>query len=166
MDLRTLSNAALLKQLTQLLERQRGVEANLLYVLGEVDRRRLYLECACNSMFAYCTEVLKMSENAAYRRIHVSRAARRYPLVLTMLSRGELHLSGASKLVPHLTEENHRRLLSFAKHKTTRQIDELLAQAFPKPDVRTSIRKLPTKRVNEMNLPRFPDTNFESCRNL
>jgi hypothetical protein len=90
----------------------------------------------------------------AYRRIHAARAARAYPAILEMLARGELHLTGVSKLAPHLTEDNHVDLLSRAKHLTKRQIEKLLAEQFPLADVPTSIRKLPQPRQ-----PRDDDAN-------
>ena len=62
-------------------------------------------------MFAYCTEVLHLSESEAYLRIAVARASREHPMLLEMLADGRLHLSGIAKLAPHLTRENRERLL-------------------------------------------------------
>jgi hypothetical protein len=61
-----------------------------------------------------------------------------------MLRDGQLHLSGIAKLAPHLTGENHRELLARAAHKSKRQIEELLVELTPTPDVPAVIRKLPT----------------------
>jgi hypothetical protein len=97
-------------------------------------------------MFSYCTDVLHLSEAEAYLRIGVARAARRYPMLLGMLADGRLHLSGIARLVPHLTEANHKDLLQSAAYKSKRQIDELIAEIAPKPDVPPSIRKLPDPR--------------------
>ena len=44
-------------------------------------------------MFAYCTEVLHLSEAEAYLRIAAARAAREHPLLLTLLADGRLHLA-------------------------------------------------------------------------
>jgi hypothetical protein len=63
-------------------------------------------------MFAYCTEVLHLSEAEAYLRIAVARAARKYPMLLVMLGEGRLHLSGIAILAPHLTEENCQGILA------------------------------------------------------
>jgi hypothetical protein len=62
-----------------------------------------------------------------------------------MLADGRLHLSGIVVLRPHLTEANRETLLSRAANKTKRQIEELIAELFPKPDVPTTIRKLPER---------------------
>ena len=96
-----------------------------------------------SSMFAYATEILHLSEAEAYLRIAVARAARRFPVLLCMLGDGRLHLSGIAVLAPHLTDENCESVLARAVHKSKRQIEELAAELAPKPDVLSTIRKLP-----------------------
>jgi hypothetical protein len=73
-------------------------------------------------MFAYCTEVLHLSEAEAYLRIAAARAARAHPPLLTMLRDGRLHLTGIAKLAPHLTPENAATLLHRATHRSKAQI--------------------------------------------
>jgi hypothetical protein len=97
-------------------------------------------------MFVYCREILHLSEQEAYLRIHVARATRKHPMLLDMLGDGRLHLSGIAKLAPLLTEENRETLLARATHQSKRQIDELVAEFSPKPDVPPSMRKLPKRR--------------------
>jgi hypothetical protein len=96
-------------------------------------------------MFSYSIEVLHLSEHEAYERITAARASRRHPMLLQMLRDGRLHLSGIGKFAPHLTEENCERLLARAAYKTKRQIEELLVEISPKPDVPPVIRKLPER---------------------
>ena len=97
-------------------------------------------------MFAYCTEVLHLSEAAAYLRIAAARASREHPMLLEMLADGRLHLSGIARLAPHLTRENAEGLLKRAVHKSKRQIEELIAELVPRPDVPAVMRKVPTRR--------------------
>jgi len=47
-------------------------------------------------------------------------------------------------LAAHLTPENHRELLDIARHKSKRQVEELVARLLPQPPVSSSVRKLPT----------------------
>jgi hypothetical protein len=56
-------------------------------------------------------------------------------VLLEMLGDGRLHLSGALTLVPALTRDTVDELLSAAVHKTRAQIEQMLADRFPKPDV-------------------------------
>jgi hypothetical protein len=124
----------------------RRVESELIAHLGEVDARRLYLREAAASMFVYATRVLHLSEAEAYLRITVARAAREHPALLARLASGELHLSGAALLAPLLTVGNREMVLARVAHKSKRQIEELLAELAPRPDVPASIRKLPEPR--------------------
>ena len=96
-------------------------------------------------MFAYCTEVLHLSEAEAYLRIAAARASREHPVLLEMLADGRLHLTGIAKLAPHLTWENRETLLQAAAGKSKRQIEELIAELFPRPDALAVIRKLPSE---------------------
>ena len=66
-------------------------------------------------------------------------------MLLTMLADGWLHLSGIAKLAPHLTEANREALLARAAHKSKREIEELVTEFAPRPDVPTVIRKLPDR---------------------
>ncbi len=98
-----ISDQELLRDLKQLIVRDRKLEAELLAHLAEVDARKLYLNEGFSSMFVYCTEVLHFSEPVAYHRIAAARAARCYPALLGRLGSGEIHLSGITSLAPHLT---------------------------------------------------------------
>src|SRR5258708_3524777 len=75
----------------------------------------------------------------------VARASRHHPMVLTMLSDGRLHLTAIGMLAPYLTLENRARLLERATHRSKRQIEELIAEIAPRPDVRATVRKLPER---------------------
>jgi 5-methylcytosine-specific restriction endonuclease McrA len=155
-ELKSLSDDELLRRLAELVQRSRRVEAILVAHIAEVDERRLYIREA-PSMFAYCTQVLHLSEHEAYARITVARASRRHPSLLAMLSDGRLHLSGIGKLVPHLTDANAADLLARAAHRTKSQIEELIAEVAPKPDVPAAIRKVPVPDGTASKVELGPD---------
>jgi 5-methylcytosine-specific restriction endonuclease McrA len=135
----------LLRRLTDVLRDSRRTEADLVALISEVDARRLYAREASPSMFAWCTEVLHLSEAEAYLRIAAARASREHPVLLTMLADGRLHLTGLAKLAPHLTRENRDDLLARAAHRTRRQIEDLVAEIAPRPDAPAVMRKLPER---------------------
>jgi len=143
-----LSNHELLAQVKLLAQREREATAVLIAHLAVLDERTLYLAEGCSSMFTYCVQVLHLSEHAAYGRIEAGRAARRYPVILELLSDGSVNLTTVHLLAPHLTRENHGELLEAAKHKSKRQVEELVAELRPQPSVPSTIRRLPApKRV-------------------
>jgi len=94
-------------------------------------------------MFAFCVDRFHMSESMTAKRIWAARTARRFPVIWQMLARGELHLSAIVKIARHLTEDNHREVLARATHKSSREIDLLIAEMAPRPDVPSRIRALP-----------------------
>ncbi len=143
--LESLSDDELLRGLADVLRQSRRVEADLVAHIGEVETRRLYAREAAPSMFVYCTSVLHLSEPEAYLRIAAARAARGHPVLLEMLADGRLHLSGLVKLAPHLNRENRDLLLSRAVHRSKRQIEELIAEWAPRPDVPGVLRKAPDR---------------------
>ena len=143
--LKALSDDALLRRLSELVHDSRRVEVELIAHIAEVDARRLYAREATSSMFVYCTDVLHLSEHEAYLRIRVARAAREHPELLDMLAVGRIHLSGIGTLVPHLTPGNRDTLLERATHRSKRQIEELVAELRPQPDVPATVRKLPAR---------------------
>jgi hypothetical protein len=142
----TLSDEELLRRLSKLLQESRRVESELIAHIGEVDSRGLYAEKGASSMFVYCVDVLNLSEAEAYLRINVARASRKHPVLLEMLADRRLHLTGIVKLAPHLTEDNRDAVLARAAGMTKRQIDELVAELAPKPDVAATMRKVPERR--------------------
>ena len=79
-------------------------------------------------------------------------------MLLETLSHGRLHLTAIGMLAPHLTEANRETLLARACHKSKRQIEELLAELSPKPDVPAGIRKLPA--VSAKTRPPMPQVEL------
>lgn len=120
--------------------------------LAEMDMRRLYLGEGCRSLFAYCTQVLHLSEHAAYARIEAARAVRRFPVILERLSGGDITLTAIGLLRPHLTEANHLEILDWARFKLKRDVEELVASLAPKPDAPAMVRKLPEPAMPEPTL--------------
>jgi 5-methylcytosine-specific restriction endonuclease McrA len=145
--LQSIPDDELLRRLAELTGQSRRVEVDIVAHIAEVEERKLYAREAFPSMFAYCRDALHLSEQEAYLRIAVARASRKHPMLLAMLGDGRLHLTAIGKLAPHLTRENRDGLLERATHKTKRQLEELIAEIAPRPDVPTAVRKLPERRT-------------------
>src|SRR6185295_5117510 len=103
----SLSDSALLAETARAAGVERNSTASLLSLLGEIDRRKLYLNQGYPSLFSYCTRALHLSEPAAYTRIAAARTARQFPTILTLLADGEVTLTTITLLATHLTAENH-----------------------------------------------------------
>src|SRR3954462_6396727 len=110
----------LVEETRTLARRASVIEAELVEHLAEIDARKLYLDRAFPSMQAFCIGELGFSEDVAYNRIAVARAARRWPAVLDALRSGGVHLAGLRLLEPHFTDGNHRALLDEAAGRSKR----------------------------------------------
>jgi len=141
-----LTDTALVAAVMRLAGGEREATVQLITYLAELDRRRLYLPAGYSSLYAYCRSELQLSEPEAYIRMKAARIVRRFPRILEMLIDGSLNLTTLRLLVPHLKSSNHQGLLDAAAGKSKREVKELLARLFPKPDARPSIRKLPAPR--------------------
>jgi len=141
-----LGDQALIDSLQRVLAQERSAHARLLVHIAEVDARGIYRECAYSSMFDYCVHALHMSEAEAYLRIRAARLSREFPRVLDMLAAGELHLSALKLLAPALTPHNANELLEASRFKSKRDLEVLLAARLEKPDVPSTLRKLPQAR--------------------
>ncbi len=122
---------------------ERAAIAKLVAALAEFDRRRLFLPLGFTSLFSYCTNRLGLSQDEAFHRIEAARVARRFPLTLAYLEKGAITLTTARLLGPHLTADNCRSLLETASHQKKPEVEMLIARLQPKPDVPSTLRKLP-----------------------
>ena len=119
--------------------RERQLTAEVLAYLAEIDRRRLYLSEGYSSLFVWCVEVLGLSEQSAFKRIRVARASQAIPGLCPAIADGRLNLSTATLLAPHLTTGNAEELIAAVVRKRREDVEKLLAERFPQPDVPTLI---------------------------
>src|SRR5262245_57085527 len=112
-----LPDSVLLRDLAAMASQDRITTAKLIAYIAEVDVRRLFVEAGHPSMFAYCVDVLHLSEDATAKRIQAARVARRFPVLFAALDDGRLHLTAISLLAPHFTPENVNELIEAATHR-------------------------------------------------
>jgi hypothetical protein len=73
-------------------------------------------------------------------------------VILDRLASGAVSLTSVRMLRPHLTPENHEAVLANASGKTLREVEALIAELAPRPDVPTSVRKLPESAPRTLDL--------------
>jgi len=143
----SLTDSQLLTEIPRLAHGEREATVALIAHLAEFDARRLFEGEGFSSTFSYCREMLRLSEDAAFNRIEAARAARRYPVVLDMLTAGTLNPTTARMLARHLTDANHDVLLAAANGKSKQEVEKLLAARFPQPGVLPSVRRIPVPKT-------------------
>ena len=163
--LSSISDSELVARLPGLVRAERHAMADVIEHLVEMERRRLYLS-SVSSLYRYCIARLGYAEDAALKRHRVAKLALRLPQVLEELRAGAMHLTGLFLLSTHLTEDNAAALLGEARGKSRRQIEELIARWFPRPDVPPSLlvygSKQPAVRAGSGSL--FGMTAIEGYR--
>jgi hypothetical protein len=155
------NNHALLEALMYLLSKERYLTVGVLKYLAEVDKRKLYRDQGCSSMFTFCLQRLGFSEAQTHVRLSAARAGRRYPVVFDYIQAGKLHLTGVAMLAKHLTAQNHNELLAKAIGKSKRQLEKLIATWFPQPDAAEKIREIPKKAKTQQILLSQPAKSQE-----
>ena len=138
-----LSDRELIDTTGRLASQERGVTAELIAVLSEVDVRRSYLGEGFSSLFTFCTGALHLSEHAAYGRIQAARLVRRFPRALDLLRNGSVNLTTLGLVAPHVNEENSTEVFAAIAHKTKREVEQIVAALAPQPAVPTVIRRVP-----------------------
>jgi hypothetical protein len=142
-SLARLTDDELAARVKSLAAREHATAACVIAHLAEMDTRDIHLRAGYPRLADYCMKVLHLSDWEAWNRIDAARVARQFPLLLDMLEEGSIHLTGIKLLGPHLTEENHRRVLESARWKTKLEIGEIVARLHPRPDVPTSVMPIP-----------------------
>ena len=123
-----LTDAALLRDLAALFARNRATTAALLAYIAEIDARRLYVPAGYPSMHAFCVAEFGLSEDGAFKRITAARAARQFPAIFDLVSRGRMHLTAVRMLAAHLTPQNAEDLLQAACGLSRNDLEQLLAR--------------------------------------
>src|SRR6478752_1199898 len=110
--LEEVSDTRLRSALSELLATGYRTEARLIAHLAEVEQRKLHLKDGSESLFDYCTRVLRLSNSEAFHRITAARIARKFPIVFSLVEQRQLHLTAVCLLRVYLSPENHQELLA------------------------------------------------------
>jgi hypothetical protein len=152
---RALSDKDLLARLDLLAGQERDASVELIAHLAVLDARpSLFAAKGYSSLFAYCTEVLRLSEDATCDRIKAARVCRDFPEVLDQLASGDLSLTAVRLLARHLTPENHEAVLTRATRRSKREVEVLVAELAPLPDAPSLVRRLSAPAAVEAPAPR------------
>ena len=150
-----LSDETLHVEVKRLLGRANTLTAELLAHLAEVEARGIHRERACSSLYTYCVYELYMSEDEAQRRCRAARLARQFPVLLAMLAEASLHLTGLLLVGPHLTAENQDELLARVRFRTKREIEQIVGELAPAPDVPARIEPVHGEQVTCVEVQRL-----------
>lgn len=156
-----LSNQELDHHLAERISKEKEILSEILYLILEVDRRRLYLERAYPSLFEYLVKHHGYSAGSAHRRIEAARLMKDIPDLPARLESGSLNLTQVGlvqKAIKQTIRQNKTQvskeekveLIQNLQHKTFAESQTLVAQAFDfeiKAETKTQYQKDESVRV-------------------
>ncbi len=139
---KTLSDENLLSQLKHLAIEERKLTTQVLELLREVERRKLYCGLGFSSLFEYAVKELGYSEASASRRINSMRLIKDVPSAANSIAMGTLNLSTLSTVQCFLKREQRDRgktytvdekqkLLAKMENRSARECEKILLQVSP-----------------------------------
>ncbi len=131
----------------ELSTRYKRAEAELLEILAQVDRHRIYLKHGHASLFLYVVRELGLSEGVAYNLITVARKAAEVPELREHIAKGSITLSNARRITPILTRQNKDQWLEKASSLSQRQLEKEVAKVRPQSETQESASYVTENRV-------------------
>lgn len=134
MKLNHLSDKQLLLDMHRLVHQEREILVKVLWHLKEIDKRKLYADLKCKSLFDYAITVLKYSEGQASRRISACRLLIELPEIMPKIESGALNLTLLNQAAKHFGEEGIKdpkektKILNKIVGSTTRESDKILSE--------------------------------------
>ncbi len=98
--------------------------------LLQVEERGLHFLLGYPNLFEFCHHEFGLSEGSIYRRLQVARKIRAFPELGEAIANGQLNLTLASLLCPHLGTLPWQELLTLVQGKSKREAQKLLIDAF------------------------------------
>lgn len=137
MNLRHLTDTALLADTKFLAQREREISLKILHHLKEIDRRKLYSELRFPSLFEYAVKELGYSESSAMRRIHAARLLADIPELEKKIENGHLNLTNLSMAANLFKTEDikdkgtKKEILAKLEKKTKKETEKILMEFAP-----------------------------------
>ncbi len=136
MNLKKLSDPALLHETKELVLKERQTTALILEHLREIEHRKLYADLGYPSLFEYCVRELGYPEASAQRRISSMRLLKELPEIKSKVADGKLSLStlakaqsffkNEEKLKCPYSRDDKKELLFVLEGKSSREVERKL----------------------------------------
>ena len=193
---KTLSNEDLTLKLRALVHEERKITLQILELICESERRRLFAESGYSSLFDWLTRELGYSEGAAQRRIESARLLRAVPSVAEKIESGSLSLTNLAKVGSTLrrvkaqkiqgiafpNDDEHAAiagkdeaqsmaeamaLIGLVEGKSSRQAEALLTEKFPELPKPDFVRRIDHETVRaQVTLTKSQHAKLERIREI
>ena len=149
-DLKNLSDEKLLATTSKIVLEEKRLTSLVLEHLQEIENRKVYCDLGIDSLFKYCTRILKYSEAEASVRVNAIRLIKAVPKAKEKIDKGELNLTNASAIQRFFKSnqtpaEEKDHVIEKVKGKSTRDTNKILDQM-------SGIQRNKTITINERML--------------
>ena len=141
MNLISISDQELFEKLRLLSQEERRITSEVLMLLREVARRRLFAKRGHESLFTFLVQELGYDEGSAYRRVNAIRVIEVVPEVEQKLEEGKLTIAAVAQAQSFFVQEKKRdnpcssekkrEILSKLEGKPKRETEQILAAEAP-----------------------------------
>ncbi len=119
----------LLKHTELLVKTEKTFTFKIIKNLSEIDKHKLFVELGYNSLFSYCRDHLKYSDQEAMIRVNAVRLIKTNKLAETKLENNEISLTTASDLFVNIKKFNESNATKLTNDKKNSLIEEVSNQA-------------------------------------
>jgi len=127
-------------------------EGQLLSILTEMRRKRVFAELNYSGIFDYCSLALKLSRAQAFYFKSVAEKSEEVPEIKAAVIQGELTLSQARRIVAVVTKQNHEQWIEKARSLPQKELEREVTAVNPKAHVQEKIRPV-AKELSELKVP-------------
>ena len=106
-------------------------EADLLEVIIEIDKEKIYEEFGLTHLTPYCVKHLGLSEDVAANFVRVARKAQHVPELKKAIDEGRLSVTKAKSIASVITAENHKVWIDKAQSLSKEKLEKEVAHASP-----------------------------------
>jgi hypothetical protein len=131
-NLKHLTDTTLHQETQKLALREREITVQLLHHLKEIEKRKLFSEYKCSSLYDYCLKILGYSESSAYRRVQSSRALADIPEIAEKIEQGLLTTTNLTQAISFFKNENVTKkedklqILEKLEHQSKKEAEKIL----------------------------------------
>lgn len=148
-------------------------EGELLLVLMEMRRKRVFAELNFSGIFEYCEKVLQFSRAQCFYFKSVAEKSEEVPEIIEAIIQGELTLSQARRIVPVVSKDNSKHWIDQARNLSQVELERKVSESNPHKHVKEKIRpiaidtselRVAVDRETERNLRALQDILSQKLR--
>jgi len=135
-----------------LVKQIRKSEAELLDILDQIEKQKLYLDWGYSSLFQYAVDGLGLSEGRAYNFITVTRKSREVPSLRKNIESGKLPVSKARKIASVIDPQNEKEWILKAQQLSQKLLEREVAKVSPRTKVKEGAHYIDEKSLELKSL--------------